>query len=70
MESAKCAAELGKIIKYCKNLGEIKKALQFSLIFKWPLLEPKVVHSARVGAYLWKFFGLWNDMIELVLIHS
>ena len=42
MESAKCAAELGKIIKYGKNLGKMKKILQFLLLFKWLLLEPKM----------------------------
>ena len=33
----------GKIIKYSKNLGKMKKTLQFLLLFRWPLLEPKMI---------------------------
>ena len=44
----KCAAQLEKlIIKYSKNFGKMKKnILQLLLLFKWPLLEPKmfIVH--------------------------
>ena len=32
VESVKYAAELGKLIKYSKNLGEMKKILQFLLL--------------------------------------
>ena len=35
--------QLGKIINYGKNLGEMKKTMQFLLLlFKWPLLGPKM----------------------------
>ena len=42
VESAKCATELGKIIKYSKNWKKMKKILQFLLLYLWPLLEPKM----------------------------
>ena len=42
MESAKCAAEHGNIIKCRKNLGGNEENLAFLLIFKWPLLKPKM----------------------------
>ena len=44
--TAKYAEELGKIIKYSKNLEEIMKTLQFlqcKILFKFPLLEQKML---------------------------
>ena len=35
-----------KITKYCTNLREVKKTMQISLIFKWPLFGTKNVYGA------------------------
>ena len=47
MESAECAAELGKIIKYSKKLQENEENLAiFTIILIMAAFETKIVHSA------------------------
>ena len=46
MESAKCASELGKIIKYSKNLGNDENLTIFTIIFMAAAFGTKHIHSA------------------------
>ena len=46
MESAKCAAELGKIVKYSKNCGEDEENLAIFTVILMTAFETKNVHSA------------------------
>ena len=45
MESAKCAAELGKIIKYNKNCGENEENLAIFTVILMAAFGTKNVHS-------------------------
>ena len=49
MESAKCAAELGKIIKYSKKLWENEENLAIFTLILMASFGTKNVHSAKVG---------------------
>ena len=64
VESAKytVVVELGKIIKHSKNFGEMKKTLHFLLLFKWPLLEPKMF-TVQWGLFLAKNAAAARDMV-------
>ena len=44
---SKCAAELGKFMKYCKNLGKMNKTLKFFPIILMATFGTKNVHSAK-----------------------
>ena len=46
MESVKCAAELGKIIKYNKNCGENEENLAIFTVILMAAFGTKNVHSA------------------------
>ena len=46
MDSAKCAAELGKVIKYNKNCGENEENLTIFTVILMVVFGTKNVHSA------------------------
>ena len=46
MKSAKYAAELGKILKYSKNCGEIEENLAIFTVILMAAFRTKYVHSA------------------------
>ena len=46
MESAKCTAEVGVIIKYSKNCGESEENLAITTVILMAAFETKNVHSA------------------------
>ena len=54
MESAKCASELGKIIKYSKDCGEKEENLAIFSVILTATFGTKNVHSAVVD---WFTFG-------------
>ena len=45
MESAKCAVELGKIIKYSKNCGENEENISIFTVILMAAFGTKNVHS-------------------------
>ena len=52
MESAKCAAELEKIIKYSKDFGENEENLVIFTVILMAAFGTKSVHSAHCDMYI------------------